>query len=262
MKVLSKCRLSGPGEVCEVQTLCGPQYTCYQCAVDPWWQPLGNSGWGWHVPHDLGPWARGPPGIQTVWQWGVRHRKRGRWRWEMSLIYLSNISVAKAKSVWISSFTRLWQWCDERERDQLHHQGLIHQHATDDGCEAPLAAERALSGWKVFPNEAVESSRVWLSGQRAAFRNQDKASPAFFSQHFFSCVTLALTLPFWNNSAFSASLLSFNGCPSVIILLRSLIPLEDKGLSGKIVFMYVCTKDQVSCSRNENINCSKKCYLT
>lgn len=45
----------------------------------------------------------------------------------------------------------------------------------------------------------------------------------------------ALSLPFWNNSAFSAFLLSFNGCPSVIILLRSLIPLEDKGWSGKLL---------------------------
>lgn len=62
---------------------------------------------------------------------------------------------------------------------------------------------------------------------------RDKAKP-FFSQHFLFPAT-ALPLPFWNNSAFSALLLSLDGCPSVIILLRSLILLEDKGWSGKLL---------------------------
>lgn len=86
--VLNKCYPSPPGEVCKVQTLRGPQHTCYQCAMDPWWQSLGDGRWGWHVPHDLGPWARGPPGNQTVWQWGVGYREWGWWRWEMSCLFI------------------------------------------------------------------------------------------------------------------------------------------------------------------------------
>lgn len=52
--------------------------------MDPWRQPLGDSRWGWHVPHDLGPWGGEPPGTQTVWQWRVGHRERGWWGLEKS----------------------------------------------------------------------------------------------------------------------------------------------------------------------------------
>ena len=96
--VLNKCCPSPAGEVCKVQALCGPQHTCYQCAMDPWRQPLGDGRRQRHVPHDLGPWARGPPGIQTVWQRGVGHREWGRWRWEIGVLwafYSLNVSVAQ-----------------------------------------------------------------------------------------------------------------------------------------------------------------------
>lgn len=146
------------------------------------------------------------------------------------------------------SFTRLRQWCDEGERNQLHHQGLIHQHATHDGRETPPAAERALCGWKVIISEAKVLQKDTHSRKNTRLLHQDGAKPAFRSQHFlFLCEIPALSLPLWNNSAFSALLLSSNGCPSVITLLRSFILLEDKGWSGKLLcsctVCWVWTKD-------------------
>lgn len=80
----------------------------------------------------------------------------------------------------------------------------------------------------------VFSLRLWYSDHNKAFC-QDKTKAVFF-RHFFSCVKIPiLSLPFCNNLNFSALLLSFNGCPSVIILLPSLIPLEDKAWSGKFL---------------------------
>lgn len=100
--------------------------------------------------------------------------------------------------------------------------------------------------------------RTLLSSQKITFRNfclslykKNKASASKIKpilQSTFSFPATALPPPFWNNSAFSALLLSLNGCPSVIILLRSLILLEDKGWSGKLLCSCtVCwfwTKDQ------------------
>lgn len=239
-QAVNKCCFSPPGEVCKVQTLCGPQHTCYQCAMEPWRQPLGDSRWGWHVPHDLGPRARRPPGIQTVRQRGVGYWERGWWRQEINFLwgfYSSHLSVTTSESLFLS-LTRLRQRCDQRERDQLHHQGLIDQHAPNDGCETPLTAEGALCGWKVFVTEAAVEL-LSSNTSKVNKKEQKKASPAFFRQLFLSCVKIPiLSLPFWSNSAFSALLLSFNGCPSVIILLRSFIPLEDKGWSGKFLWSY------------------------
>lgn len=95
-------------------------------------------------------------------------------------------------------------------------------------------------------DERYSSVRLWccrkmlMSSQKITSSTKNKASASRWSQ---TCL-LQTTFSFpawdscpvpWNNSAFSASLLSFNGCPSVIILLRSLILLEDKGWSGKLL---------------------------
>lgn len=64
--------------------------------------------------------------------------------------FLSPEIAAKMSLTPLTRFYRLWQRCDERERDQLHHQGLIHQHETHDWCETPPAVKRALCGWKVY----------------------------------------------------------------------------------------------------------------
>lgn len=75
-----------PGQVCKVQTLCGPQHTRYQRTLEPWRQPLGDRRRGRHVSDDLGTWAGGPPGVQTGWQRGVRLGERGRRRWETAFL--------------------------------------------------------------------------------------------------------------------------------------------------------------------------------
>lgn len=229
LKKTKPCCSSFSGEVCKVQTLCGPQHACYQCAVDPRRQPLGDRRWGWHVSHDLGPWARGPPGIQTVWQWGVGHWERGWRRWEMSsLLRFALIKYFPSLKLKIcvipvphQVMTVMWQG---RTR------------STTPSRPYPPTCDP----WRVWSPTCSWKSPLWtkgeammlqmlakklLSSQKITFRNlclslykkKKKASASKIKpilQSTFSFPATALPPPFWNNSAFSALLLSICHYPA------------------------------------------------
>lgn len=208
--------------------------------MDPQRQPFGDSWWGWHVPHDLGPWAGGSAGIQAVRQRGVGHWERRRWGQETTPFF--GLGFCFWKCFLLQRNNRLY-------RSPGYDSDVTRENEISYTIKALSANMRAMTGVKPHLQLKEPSVDERYSLLQLGYRflrdtsehflltpvsNQAEASSAFFRQHFFSCITiLDFSLTFWNNSTFFASLLSFNGCPSLIILLCSFIPCEDKGWSGK-----------------------------